>query len=129
MKSKRYCPYPVIHYNGNSLATTSAANLQSAVVPSSENYLYSGATLPSTSLYYYLADPNSLSPMPYASPGKFLLGPLNFIQFCENNAPMPSVASAVVWLNCIQVPRELYCSQMLEVGLEPYIAPRPFLHE
>ncbi|KAK7591161.1 hypothetical protein V9T40_002774 [Parthenolecanium corni] len=70
MKSKRYCPYPVIHYNGNSLATTSAVNLRPAAVSSSENYLHSGATLPSTSYYYYLADPNSSSSMPYASPGK-----------------------------------------------------------
>lgn len=72
MKSKRYCPYPVIHYNGNSLATTSA-NSQTAVVASSENYLYSSTSLPATSFYYYVTDPKSLSPMPYASPGKFLV--------------------------------------------------------
>lgn len=72
MKSKRYCPYPVIHYNANSVAAA-ATSVQPVGATISESFLYSSATLPATSYYYFLADPTSVSSMPYASPGKFAL--------------------------------------------------------
>lgn len=72
MKNRRYCPYPVIHYNSSNLATVS--NLQpvtSNVLYQTENTLYN----PNLQNYYYcyLTDRNSVVSMPYASPGKLIL--------------------------------------------------------
>lgn len=65
MKSNRFSPYPApaTQYGSNG----SSAN---ALTQLTENNVYNNNN--TSNVYYcYFSDPNSIVPMPYASPGKF----------------------------------------------------------